>query len=173
MTTRDIVESEMHFGPYDEQDLFHIEKASLYKNLGEGIKTVEFVLMYREKSICFVEAKRSMPNAEKRQETEKTEKFEAFYNAIAEKFLNSLQIYLAAVLKRYGSTEELGQQLQSPEILKSVRLRFVLVVKTANENWLPGSCAELNARILPIRKIWDARVVVLNEAMAQRYGIVR
>lgn len=66
---RDIIESEMHFGPYDEQDLFHIEKASLYKNLGEGIKTVEFVLRYREKSICFVEAKRSMPNAENRQET--------------------------------------------------------------------------------------------------------
>ncbi len=172
--TRDIVESEMHFGPYDEQDLFHIEKASLYKNLGEGIKTVEFVLRYREKSICFVEAKRSMPNAENRQETEeKTEKFEAFYNAIAEKFLNSLQIYLAAVLKRYGSTEELGQQLQNPEILKSTRLRFVLVVKTANESWLPGSCAELNTRILAVRKIWDAKVVVLNEAMARKYGIVR
>lgn len=171
---RDIVESEMDFGPYEEQDLFHIEKASLYSNLGEGIKTVEFVLRRNENSICFVEAKKSMPNAENRQESkEKLEKFEAFYGAITEKFLNSLQIYLAAVLGRYGSTEELGQKLRNAEFLKNICFRFVLVVKTADEKWLPGACAELNARILATRKIWDARVVVLNEAMAQKQGLAR
>ena len=39
---KNIPESDVIFGPYDEKDLFHIEKSELYKSLGEGLKTVEF-----------------------------------------------------------------------------------------------------------------------------------
>ena len=33
------------------------------KNLGSGIKTVEFILKYTENSILFLEAKKTCPNA--------------------------------------------------------------------------------------------------------------
>ena len=39
-----ITESEMDFGPFDEKNLFHIEESRIYKDLGTGIKTVEFIL---------------------------------------------------------------------------------------------------------------------------------
>lgn len=56
---KSIPESDVIFGPYDEKDLFHIEKSELYKSLGEGLKTVEFILRASttERGIVFVEAK--------------------------------------------------------------------------------------------------------------------
>ena len=34
----------MNFGKFDETDLFHIEDSKIYKEIGSGIKTVEFIL---------------------------------------------------------------------------------------------------------------------------------
>ncbi len=107
-----ITEFEMNFGEYDEADLFHIEESELYKNWGSGIKTIEFILKYNERSILFLEAKKSCPNAENRYESEeKEQKFEEYYSSITEKFTASLQIYLAAILNRYPSVLELGVRL--------------------------------------------------------------
>ena len=59
---RDIVESGVNFGPYAEDNLFYIEKSDLYKSLGAGIKTTEFVLRANElePAILFVEAKTNL-----------------------------------------------------------------------------------------------------------------
>lgn len=53
-----ITESEMNFGEFDESNLFHIENSKIYRDLGDGIKTVEFILKYKEDSIIFLEAKK-------------------------------------------------------------------------------------------------------------------
>ena len=109
-----ITESEMDFGPFDEKNLFHIEESRIYKDLGTGIKTVEFILKYSENSIVFLEAKTRCPNAANRDETEeKEDKFEEYYSSVTEKFVASLQIYLASVLHRYQDTSEVGEALQS------------------------------------------------------------
>ena len=49
-----IPESGMNFGKYDEKDLFHIETSEIYKKLGDGIPTVEFILKYNENNIKIV-----------------------------------------------------------------------------------------------------------------------
>lgn len=110
-----ITESEMNFGEFDESNLFHIENSKIYRNLGDGIKTVEFILKYKEDSIIFLEAKKSCPNAEKRHETEEKER----------KF----------------------------------------------EVWLVGPSAELKARLLQIRKIWNIEIMVLNEELAEKLSL--
>ena len=46
-----IAESEMNFGDFDETNIFHIEKSRIYKELGTGIKTVEFILKYKKDTI--------------------------------------------------------------------------------------------------------------------------
>ena len=53
-----IKESEMNFGVFDEADLFHIEKSGIYKSLGDGIKTAEFILKYHQNNILFLKRKR-------------------------------------------------------------------------------------------------------------------
>ena len=74
----------------------------IYRDLGDGIKTVEFILKYKEDSIIFLEAKKSCPNAEKRHETEEKEhKFEVYFSSLVEKFIASLHIYLDSILVRY------------------------------------------------------------------------
>lgn len=168
-----ISESEMNFGTFDEADLFHIEDSKIYKNLGSGIKTVEFILKYDENSIVFLEAKKSCPNAVNRYESEeKEQKFEEYYSSVTEKFIASLQIYLALILDRYQDIFEVGGNLRTVNSMKDIQLKFVLVVKNAEDiTWLAGPLAELKARLLQIRKIWGVEVVVLNEELAGEYRL--
>ena len=86
-----IAESEMNFGDFDETNIFHIEKSRIYKELGTGIKTVEFILKF---------------------------------------------------------------------------------IKNAKIEWLAGPMAELNARLLKIRKIWRVQIVVLNEELAKERKLI-
>ncbi|MGN0267677.1 MAG: hypothetical protein ACI4D7_08380 [Lachnospiraceae bacterium] len=169
-----ITESEMNFGKFDETDLFHIENSKIYKDLGSGIKTVEFILKYDENSIIFLEAKKSCPNADNRYESEeKEQKFEEYYSSIKEKFITSLQIYLAAILDKYQDASEVGERLLSVNSLKEIQLKFILVVKNAEDiKWLAGPMAELKARLLQIRKIWGVEVAVLNEELAREYKLI-
>lgn len=83
----------MNFGEFDESNLFHIENSKIYRDLSDGIKTVEFILKYKkEDSIIFLEAKKSCPNAEKRHETEEKEhKFEVYFSSLVE---NLLHLYI-------------------------------------------------------------------------------
>ena len=145
-----ITESEMNFGKFDEADLFHIEDSEIYKDLGSGIKTVEFILKYDENSIVFLEAKKSCPNASNRYESEeKEQKFEEYYASITEKFIASLQIYLAAILDKFQNIEEVGDNLKTVSSMKNIQLKFILVVKNAEDiTWLAGPMAELKARLL-------------------------
>ena len=163
----------MDFGKFDEADLFHIENSKIYKNLGSGIKTVEFVLKYDENSIVFLEAKKSCPNTANRHESvEKAQKFEEYYSSITEKFVASFQIYLAAILNKYQDISEIGDKLQSVDSMKDIQLKFILVIKNVEDiTWLAGPLAELKARLLQLRKIWGVEVAVLNEELAREYSL--
>lgn len=159
----------MNFGKFDEEALFHIENSKIYKDLGSGIKTVEFILKWRKNGILFLEAKTTCPNsANKNESMEKTQKFEEYYSEITEKFIDSLQVYLAAVMGRYQDLAEIGAELRSADSMKEIRLKFILVVKNAKDiTWLAGPLAELKARLLQVRKIWGVEVAVLNEELAK------
>lgn len=163
----------MNFGKFDERDLFHIEDSKIYKDLGSGIKTVEFILKYNEKSIVFLEAKKSCPNVANRYESEeKEQKFEEYYASITEKFIASLQIYLATILDKFENTGEVGDKLRIVSSMKDIQLKFILVVKNAEDiTWLAGPLAELKARLLQIRKIWGVEIAVLNEKLADEYKL--
>ena len=152
---------------------FIIEDSHIYKRLGEGIKTVEFILKYGENKIIFLEAKTSCPNAENRYESdEKSVKFEEYYSDITEKFIHSLQIYLATILDRFEDTNEVGTKLLEKKSMDNIQLKFILVVKEADIVWLAGSMAELKARLLQYRKIWGIDIVVLNEELARQYKLI-
>ena len=103
---------------------------------------------------------------------EKAEKFEEYYASITEKFAASLQIYLAAILNCYSDISEVGMNLQKISDMKKIKLKFILVVKNAEDiTWLAGPLAELKARLLPMRKIWGIELAVLNEELAGVYGL--
>lgn len=164
----------MNFGKFEETNLFYIEKSNIYKNLGSGIKAVEFVLRQNENSIIFLEAKKSCPNAANRYESEiKEEKFEEYYSSISGKFIESFQIYLAAILNRFQDVSEIGDDLKVVNSFKDIQLKFILVIKNAVDvAWLASPRAELENRLFQMRKIWDIKIVVLNEELADKYHLL-
>ncbi len=174
MKTELIVESEMKFGKFEDTDLFHIEDSKIYKELGAGIRTVEFILKHNENSILFLEAKKSCPNPANRYESkEKAQKFEEYYSSITEKFIDSLQIYLAALLEKYEDTSDLGTNLKNMKSMQDIQLKFILVVKNAADiSWLAGPLAELQDRMFKMRKIWHVKIAVLNEELAVEYNLI-
>ncbi len=102
----------------------------------------------------------------------KEQKFEEYYSSITEKFIASLQIYLAAILDKFQNSEEVGDRLRTVNSMKDIQLKFILVVKNAEDiTWLAGPLAELKARLLQIRKIWGVEIAVLNEELAGEYKL--
>jgi hypothetical protein len=164
----------MTFGEYDEDNLFEIEKSKIYANVGSGIRTVEFILKHKENNIIFLEAKKSCPNAENRHESvQKEEKFEEYYSSITNKFVDSLQIYLAALMNKYADTSEIGINLLEKD-LRNINFKFILVIKSAEDlSWLAGPMAILKDRLVRYRKIWNIEVAVLNPELARRYNLLK
>ena len=170
-----IKESDMEFGAFRKEDVFRIEDSRLQHSFGEGIKTVEFVLLKDNDKLLFVEAKTSCPNGENRYESkDKAEKFEVYFTDISDKFVDSLQMMLNVFLqKRKESADEIGFNITDKSIYPTLKFRFILVVKKAVDiAWLAGPKEELEARLLRWKKLWNVEVVVLNEELAVRYGIV-
>lgn len=170
---KDIYESEMKFGSFSEMDLFEIEKSQQLKKLGKGIKSVEFILLNKKRNIIFLEAKKTCPNENNMHQTkEKEEKFGEYYDSIAEKFAGSLQVYMASIVNRYDDQEEVGENLRKIEDYHDKRIQLVLVIKEAETEWLAGPKARLEEKLLTLRKIWKAEIVVLNYELAKKYNLV-
>ena len=75
--------------------------------------------------------------------------------------------------RQQDNKSEVGDGLKITNSLKDVGLKFVLVVKNAkNEAWLAGPKAELDNRLIKIKKIWGIRVMVLNEELAKKYKLI-
>jgi hypothetical protein len=121
-----------------------------------------------------VEAKKRCPNAANKDESkEKKAKFEEFYSDVPEKFVDSLQVFLACLTERYSDISEVGISLVEQKILKNMKLRFVLVITTAELEWLAGPKAILEEILIKYRRIWDVQVVVLNQELAREYQLIK
>lgn len=170
-----INESNMRFGPFKTDELFEIEKSDILQNLGQGIKTVEF-LIKREiyDGLLLIEAKSTCPNINNREVSPITkEKFEEYYSSITQKFEDSLLVIIALLSKRIpDSNNEMGFCISQLN-LSTVEIKFILVIKTAEVDWLPAVKAELEERIRSYISIWKIKVEVLNEELARRKHLVK
>ena len=82
------------------------------------------------------------------------------------------EFWRASILGRYQDISEVGDSLQSVDEMKNMKLKFVLVIKNAEDvAWLVGPSAELKARLLQIRKIWNIEIMVLNEELAEKLSL--
>ena len=168
-----IRESGIEFGPYEEDSLFHLEQSKLYASLGKGLKTTEFILQVDSK-IIFVEAKTNAPNPENKDCSLKNrENYETFFKEVPDKFIDSLGIYTAALLNRFSDLSEIGLSLQEPN-LSTKKMIFALVITNpdAQIDWLPPIRAVLEDRLRRWMKIWDINVVVCNQTLAKKYGLI-
>lgn len=168
-----IEESGMKFGELKEERLFWVEHSDIYRRVGEGIKTVEFIYLSEEENVLFVEAKQSCPNvANKDDSEEKRKKYEEYYTDVTDKFIDSVNLFATTVLGRNGQSDSVGESIVRKNTYAENGIKFVLVIAGAEESWLGGPKAELELRLFRYRKIWKADVVVLNKEMAIELGLV-
>lgn len=167
------IESEMMFGEYPDQYFFRIEQSGQYKgNLeAHGVKTCEFILFRKKRGkglLCFVEAKRSLPEDMAAESEEAAIKLHRdFIEEIVLKVKHSLQLYSAILLHKYEQ-DGVSQELRKNN-LKDREFRIVIIVKTARPERLPIYAdifrKELNAEM----RVWRMQtIILLNEEQARK-----
>ena len=150
--------------PFVAENVFHIENTAAYKNLGSGIKSVEFVRRKNE-VLVFVEAKTTFPNPNN-SET----KFNIASADIADKFIHSLNLFASIILGLYTDDISATDNLSS----KSTTITFILVIREHMTEW----CEQVKDKLTLLlndctyfREIWRPKVYVINYATAVKFGL--
>ncbi len=168
-----INESDMLFGEFSEEDVFHIEKSDQYQNnlRGNGVKCCEFILKKAD-ILYFIEAKSSCPNQISADSPrEKREKYNEYIADITDKMRHSLALYANILLKRHDATGIPNNFLETD--LSSKQIKLVLVVKNAKETWLMPLKEKLDKELKREAKIWRfTEFYVINEERARRKRFV-
>lgn len=163
-----IPESDMQFGEYEEEQVFHLEKSNQYeeKLKSNGIKSCEFILR-RDNKLYFVEAKTSCPRqiiADTSEE--KREKYNEYIQDIALKMRHSLTLYSNILLERY--TKEGVPELLREKNMSNLEIRLVLVVKNAEKEWLIPFQDVFRKVLRDELRIWKIpSFSIINEATAR------
>ena len=168
-----INESNMQFGEYDEETVFHIEKSNQYKNglMSNGVKCCEFILKKAD-TLYFIEAKSSCPNQITAESTEeKRKKYNEYIVDITDKMRHSLALYANILLKRHDSTGVPDKFLETD--LSKKQIKLVLVVNKAESGWLAPLKDKLNKELKPESKLWKfTDIYVINEEHARKKNLV-
>jgi len=143
---------------------FHIEKSPEYTNLGNGVKSVEFVRVMNN-NLLFIEARKTFPNPYSSKENR--ERFKSQLSDICDKFVHSLNLFAAIKVGVTGYPTQ--RDFSLPE---RVSLFFVLVIKNHEPSWCKKIEPTLRAA-LPrhLMKIWRPKIYVVNQATAGKRGL--
>ena len=145
---------------------FHIEESNLYKGLGKGVRSVEF-LRIKDNKLLFIEAKRSFPNPNN-PDIENMERFQLEIDEVCEKFIHSLNLLFSIEVGVLDSVFESDFIL--PE---KIVLEFVLVIKNHEMKWCKLVQDKLTTNLPKyIIKIWKPIVYVINYENAARWKLI-
>lgn len=161
-----ILESEMLFGDFSPDRVFKIEDSKLHNQLGDGVKTVEFVLLNGKDKFFFVEAKSSSPRLDN-----SPPKYQEFLNEITEKFVHSFNMLCACFWGRLSDNGEMGADLKAVTYVEA-KFVFILVIRGHKKEWLTPLQAELNKKLRYHKSIWRSSVIVMNDEIAREYHLV-
>ena len=157
-----ITQSGMNFAA---DNTFHIEESLLYKSVGDGVRTVEFVRVM-ENRLLFVEAKTTFANPNNPTEGNLS-RFQSEIDQICEKLIHSLNMYSSV---KVGVVDiPFSRGFVPPE---KVSIVFVLVIKNHASEWCKPIYAKLVEQLpLYLKKIWKPDVVVMNHETAAKWNL--
>ena len=159
-----ITESGMDF---ITENAFYIEKSELYTNLGDGVKSIEFVRI-KDSKLLFVEAKTTFPNPNN-PNMANLARYQSEIEDIRDKFIHSLN--LLSSVEVGVAKKELGEDFALP---KKVMLEFYLVIKKHESEW----CKDIEKTLMAVfppyfKKIWKPVIYVINQETAIKRDIVK
>ncbi len=163
-----IVESNMEFGPFEENAVIYWENSKLVTSFGKGLKCVEFICL-KDNAFRLIEAKASAPNPNG---IKGQQGFDEYIADISDKFAHTIELFFASYIKRYADKNGEIPVTFLNQNVNSVKISAILVVKNADEKWLRGIQDALSAVLNLQRKIWGFDVAVLNEDKARAYKLI-
>jgi hypothetical protein len=165
-----VEESGMTFGPFSKNHFFHIEKSSVYLEIQNHVKMIEFIWHKHDESggqIWLVEAKKSSPHPGNRDD------WENYLGELKEKFENGLSLFIALCLKRHTDSE-LHETIRAID-LEYIPFKLTLVLKGYKSEWVPPLKDALQQKLLPMCKSLNLilnPILVLNDEMALTIGLI-
>lgn len=165
-----IRESGMIFGPFEADNCFWIENSTIYRKLQNGVKIAEFLLLQPDiNSLLVLEAKTSSPNPTN---GDSQSKFEDYITEIADKLLNALTLGVTICLERHvDSSNEVPAGFRGLTF-NGLKIILILIIKDHKRQWLSPVNDALKKKLASTIKIWPLDVIVLNESLAQKRGLV-
>jgi len=165
----------MQFGPFPEEHCFCIDRSSLYQRIQKEVKMADFLLLKERRDfapvVWVVEAKSSNPHTEAN-----LSGLNNYISEIGEKLENAVNLWLALGLGRHGlAKNELPAPLRDPD-LSAIGFRLVLVIRDCENADLPQLQDALLQRLRRTIHLWAMGanvVVVMNEKMARKHGLIR
>ena len=175
-----IEESGMKFGPFKDENIFHIERSDIYKQLQHGLQMAEFLLFRPEKKdLLILEAKTSAPNPNscnmenEKQIDDRQKRFEEYITEIHEKLLNALTLAINLYLDRHeNGKSELPQNIRNIKF-DNVEIRLLLVIKNHKKVWLKDIQDKLQQKLRSATKTWRCTVTAINEEEARRFKLIQ
>jgi len=167
-----IQESQMSFGPYDQDHVFRPEESATYARIKNGLKIGDLVLLQENNDVVkllLIEAKSSTPRPLP------AERFEAFICEIREKLTNTLAMILAALMNRPGSAHDEVPVAFTQLAIATLDILLVLVIRGHPKAWLPPLRDALANALQPTVKIWGIAppaVFVLNDDLARDHHLL-
>jgi len=145
---------------------FHIEESGLYKNIGKGVRSVEFIRI-KDNRLLFVEAKTSFPNPNNPCENN-DEIFQSEIGEVCKKFIHSLNLVSSVEM---GVAEEVfPKDFIVPD---SVSLVFILVIKNHEFEWCRPIKSKLESELPTyLKRIWKPIIYVINQEVAAKQGLL-
>ena len=173
-----IEESGMNFGPFDENNVFHIEKSKVYCKIKENVKIVEFILK-RNDALLFIEGKSSSPQnlqisvtINKGNEIEVVNYPSPYILEVYNKFNNALNLLLSTNLKCYNDENNEINNFVDLTKFNSYKINFYLIINGHKKEWLRGIQDALQKQLLPQKKIWGVDVIVMNDEIAKKNNLI-
>jgi len=161
-------ESEMVFGSYPKADVYPIEESRLYDKLKpHGIKTVEFIL-FKNRKIMFIEAKKTTPNYNSKNNLED---YNNYIAELSQKFSDSIDIYLSTYIGRQNDPD-FPQKMKSSNT-SDYEIRLLVVIKNAYEDSLNHFSDKLRVVLnRKMRILSNCQLFVISEAQARKKGLI-
>jgi hypothetical protein len=164
-------ESDMAFA-FEEDKTCNLERSLRYQALKQyAVSSVECVTLYQfrgEEHIVFIEAKKSAPNPN---HVENHERLGEYMNGLKEKYEHSIHLCYSALHGIDQERLEIGGRLLNA-LNCPRKIMFLLIVKRLEDKWCQEIQAVLQKELKHLRHIWQANVLVINEALAKKYHIV-
>ena len=162
----DFVESNMHFGVFDEADCFRIEKTDLYNRLsGQGFSTVDFILNRKfPNEMLFVEAKATLPA------NKNIPDFENELLEISRKFMDSLHLIIGIWFGGHNAKVKAPQK-RDEFFTYGKQIIFVLVIKNRTGK-LTAISEKIKQKLRREHKLLEFNIWVINEELAAKSNLL-